>query len=339
VEENKFCAECGTKLFNEVEKEHQIDHEEDGSSIISEYQESANVIVENDLNPNDAQEYSRKENFFSKFLSKIKPIIKNQKFKYIACAIVIVFILAGIIGYYQYEKYKENQFNVNVAKAEKYFNNDDFDKAKEYFETALRFQEDQKINEKMQLSIEMGESKNLFDSGNNFFDKKDYYLAYYAFDKVIAEDEKRFTLASAKKAECSKFYIDRKLSEAKENANEGNYLLAISCLNEITNFDSTNETAKTLRKQYQAKQDALLDEEKARIEQERRAKEAAEAKALAKTQGVSIGMTQQQVLDSSWGRPTDINKTITEYGTHEQWVYNGYNYLYFEDGILTSIQN
>lgn len=56
-------------------------------------------------------------------------------------------------------------------------------------------------------------------------------------------------------------------------------------------------------------------------------------------QPVKIGMTKEEVLTEGWGRPNDINKTTTAYGTSEQWVYDNYNYLYFEDGILTSIQN
>jgi len=48
-------------------------------------------------------------------------------------------------------------------------------------------------------------------------------------------------------------------------------------------------------------------------------------------------MTQQEVLDSSWGNPKDINRSTYTFGVHEQWCYQGYNYLYFEDGILTFI--
>lgn len=56
-----------------------------------------------------------------------------------------------------------------------------------------------------------------------------------------------------------------------------------------------------------------------------------------KSKGVHIGMTTQDVLDSSWGRPEKINRSMNEYGTREQWVYPGYNYLYFDDGILKTI--
>jgi len=61
-------------------------------------------------------------------------------------------------------------------------------------------------------------------------------------------------------------------------------------------------------------------------------------KKKAKQEGVRIGMTQQEVLNSNWGKPEDVNTTTTAYGTSEQWVYDGYKYLYFEDGLLTTIQ-
>ena len=50
-------------------------------------------------------------------------------------------------------------------------------------------------------------------------------------------------------------------------------------------------------------------------------------------------MTKEEVLQSNWGKPEKVNKTTNQYGVHEQWVYPGYQYLYFDDGILTSIQN
>ena len=50
----------------------------------------------------------------------------------------------------------------------------------------------------------------------------------------------------------------------------------------------------------------------------------------------SIGMTAEEVRNSTWGSPDDINKTVTAYGTTEQWVY-GNKYIYFRDGVVTSI--
>lgn len=52
---------------------------------------------------------------------------------------------------------------------------------------------------------------------------------------------------------------------------------------------------------------------------------------------IAIGMTSEEVL-LSWGYPTDGgNKSVGQWGTHDQWVY-GNNYLYFENGTLTSWQ-
>lgn len=52
---------------------------------------------------------------------------------------------------------------------------------------------------------------------------------------------------------------------------------------------------------------------------------------------VVIGMTKQMVKDAR-GLPDDINSTQGSYGTHEQWVY-GERYIYFKNGIVTSIQD
>jgi hypothetical protein len=57
-----------------------------------------------------------------------------------------------------------------------------------------------------------------------------------------------------------------------------------------------------------------------------------------KREGVRIGMTQEDVLKSSWGRPRRVNRTTTARGVDEQWVYEG-GYLYFSDGILRTVQH
>lgn len=81
----------------------------------------------------------------------------------------------------------------------------------------------------------------------------------------------------------------------------------------------------------QAKADEALKAE--------RKKQAAAEAARRKKEGVSIGMTKEEVLASSWGRPQSVNKTTYSFGVHEQWVYGDGNYLYFENGVLKTIQN
>lgn len=53
----------------------------------------------------------------------------------------------------------------------------------------------------------------------------------------------------------------------------------------------------------------------------------------------SIGMTADEVKLSTWGKPTTINRTTTEYGVSEQWVYGTKGYIYLENGIVTAIQD
>lgn len=52
---------------------------------------------------------------------------------------------------------------------------------------------------------------------------------------------------------------------------------------------------------------------------------------------IKIGMNKQMVTEA-WGHPYDINKSIYSFGVHEQWVYSS-SYVYFEDGLVTAIQN
>jgi hypothetical protein len=52
---------------------------------------------------------------------------------------------------------------------------------------------------------------------------------------------------------------------------------------------------------------------------------------------VKIGWSKK-LCQLSWGIPNQINRTTTSYDVEEQWVYYN-NYLYFKNGILTTIQN
>lgn len=62
-------------------------------------------------------------------------------------------------------------------------------------------------------------------------------------------------------------------------------------------------------------------------------------KAEKKKDGVRLGMTPAEVKKSSWGAPHSVHRTVNAYGVSEQWVFSSGNYLYFENGKLTSIQN
>lgn len=51
-----------------------------------------------------------------------------------------------------------------------------------------------------------------------------------------------------------------------------------------------------------------------------------------------VGMTKEEVLNSTWGKPNSINKTTTANGVHEQWVYSIKKYIYFDNDYVTAIQ-
>lgn len=73
--------------------------------------------------------------------------------------------------------------------------------------------------------------------------------------------------------------------------------------------------------------------------QERREQENAERAARKEPK---IGMTKTDAYKSSWGYPDKENVTTSSNGTSEQWVYrrgNSSKYLYFTNGVLTTIQN
>lgn len=57
---------------------------------------------------------------------------------------------------------------------------------------------------------------------------------------------------------------------------------------------------------------------------------------------VKIGMTKNE-CELSYGYPNRVNETSNKYGKYEQWIYDysigGNIYLYFKNGILTTIQN
>lgn len=53
---------------------------------------------------------------------------------------------------------------------------------------------------------------------------------------------------------------------------------------------------------------------------------------------IDLGMTKRMV-QFALGYPSDINRTVTNWGTEEQWVYGWSKLVYFENGVVTAIQD
>lgn len=90
-----------------------------------------------------------------------------------------------------------------------------------------------------------------------------------------------------------------------------------------------------------AKYESKIPKLKAQVEKETArlaARLEIDQKQRKKREGITLGMTASEVRASSWGAPRDINRTINKWGVSEQWVYDG-SYVYFENGVVTAIQN
>lgn len=151
--------------------------------------------------------------------------------------------------------------------------------------------------------------------------------------------QERESAAAAQKLRCTED-IGTVLDEAKSAVAQGKLDQAGQVLNACTPW-MTDPAAKALHSTVDAKLRATREAqatERARRDKVAAIAAAAAEKARKRREGVHIGMTQQDALDSSWGRPRKVNRTTTARGEREQWVYDG-GYLYFEGGVLTTIQN
>ncbi|WP_062231516.1 hypothetical protein [Fictibacillus sp. FJAT-27399] len=164
--------------------------------------------------------------------------------------------------------------------------------------------------------------------------KEGNYLEVIDYEnQKIAENETVSTLIHfAKAREIMEDYNDPDYYGFKENLGwiDPKYNGVLS--SEIKNYIGKYMTHKQWEEQFDTERELEAIQESQEKEAEEKAKEEA-AKPLP-----TIGMTKKEVLNSKWGQPTDVNKTTTANSVTEQWVYPGYKYLYFEDGVLTAIQ-
>lgn len=205
------------------------------------------------------------------------------------------------------------------------------------------------MSEGLEKKIELLKGYNELVKVSNSINNKDYIEANNLLATLNSntDNEDIKEKITAKQEEIKDVLYEQVIAKAQELINKKDYTSAQTLLENYKDLgnktildmynNATNEVNR-IEAEKKAKEEA---ERKAREkkEAEEEAKRIAEEKARKKREGVRIGMTKQDVLDSSWGKPNYINKTTTKYGVHEQWVYGGGNYLYFDDGILTAIQD
>jgi len=162
-------------------------------------------------------------------------------------------------------------------------------------------------------------------------------------DTRVAEYQRHFDAKAYDKAltafgDCPALLRDKELIGMLNDARRE--ILKETIVNKTASLDDRVEAARSLRLHHPEAANSLAKVEASLVKQrDARDKAAAQREAAIKrSKGVNIGMSAEDVRASSWGHPNRVNRTTTKYGTREQWVYDG-GYLYFENDVLTAIQN
>lgn len=101
-------------------------------------------------------------------------------------------------------------------------------------------------------------------------------------------------------------------------------------------YKAKEAAAAAANKEADAKEAAFLKTAAGKIWQKHKEWGRETCETIAKRQTI-VGMTAEQVR-LAWGKPDHVNSTITGNHRSEQWVYGSNQYVYFEDGIMTSLQ-
>ena len=173
------------------------------------------------------------------------------------------------------------------------------------------------------------------NNGNKESEKENYYWAYCVYENgkkaIVNIDEEKTKIIENKQENI----YDKAKKEAKA------FLMSkikSSEIDEHISYSGVKKYIDIVKDEELTELYSKWDEHNEKLKKAEKEEREKEKKARKKQQGVRIGMSEQDVLDSSWGKPTKINKSVYSWGTYEQWVYPNYNYLYFENGKLTSIQ-
>ena len=336
------CIHCGYPLLKETEGVKDDIPTEQNTIPVEDDQNEPEFIT---LEPVLEEDYQESEN---ELIEKKH----NRRLKIIIAAIVIVVVLGFIVNNaYQkniifnemvqllnagnYEKITELQdegdfnnksFLYNYAESRIYFKMGDIDSASSYFDAMKKSydaQDESKYNEHTSNQIEQYITKlkklktqKWIQDGLNLIHQGSYDDATTWF----------FSEANYNNGKDQSALYD--YASSKQSYAKGDFDMAQSYAKDI-HYSGYGE------KEINDYKNSLTDKKIAQAKN----KQASQAKAEAKSKGVSIGMSEDDVRNSSWGSPESINTTTTGDTVHEQWCYANNNYLYFDDGILTTIQN
>ena len=204
----------------------------------------------------------------------LRNLISTKKGKIIIIsAIVVIAILGTFIGV-------NLNYSSIVKQADESMNQKDYDKAVTLYNQALKIFNKSDTQSKLSDAKELQTSQNAYNEGMRDFELKGYYTAFLEFKNVIEKDTTNYENAKKKQEECKNLYTADKLSEAKNDASNNKYDVAITCLDNILKLDPKNQEIIDLRSQYDSIAKAKADAQ-AKANAEAKAKADAQAKANA----------------------------------------------------------
>ena len=178
-------------------------------------------------------------------------------------------------------------------------------------------------NEKLlaeKMALKEKECESNFEKYNVLMAKKSFFDAYRSISDCAQDFPDKY-----KSSEIAALvpYLIADINNKSESASFR--------LNQFSRLDALDKSLADKYRHLIPSLNALM-----KAEEQKRAQEIAKQK---KSEGVRLGMTPADVEASRWGKPQRINNTTNKWGVKQQWVYGNGNYLYFENGVLTSIQN
>lgn len=179
---------------------------------------------------------------------KIKVEIKMNKQKIKKFAIPVLVILVFIVLGFGINKYnKVRSYNNLITAANKYMNSGEYDKAEALFKQSLEYKDDPNVESSIKLAENLKMAKSIYDNGLNLMNNKDYDGAIQQFQKITKEDDKLYSSAQKKIAECKKSFISQNIESANNAIKNDKYDEASKYIDNVLKMDSNNAEAKKLK--------------------------------------------------------------------------------------------
>ncbi|WP_123053693.1 tetratricopeptide repeat protein [Clostridium sp. JN-1] len=176
-------------------------------------------------------------------MGKIKLFLKKRKFPILI--LVIVVLVSVVFGTYKYNKVQA--YNNLITTANKYMDQNNYDKAETLFEQSLKYKEDSSVEKNIKLAATLKKFKEIYDDGMKLASDKKYLEAIKKFKTIDKSGLKWYSNAQKEINECKKKYIAQNMQLAHDALKNNKYDDANKYLDDILKIDSNNEDAKNLK--------------------------------------------------------------------------------------------